>query len=157
MKLYNLALVVALASVAVGCNAKQHAEDIGFKQGDSLVEKGTIKYDTLIDKDEACSAAWGDYESNLTRRAQMVPQLVAIVRAQAANESSTLVAVQQAQASATRPEIKLDPGKGDLEDPVKFQEYQNAQANLGSTLSKLMVQAPAQFPNLGVRSAATVA
>lgn len=153
MKLYNLALVVALASVAVGCNAKQHAEDIGFKQGDSLVEKGTIKYDTLIDKDEACSAAWGDYESNLTRRAQMVPQLVAIVRAQAANESSTLVAVQQAQASATRPEIKLDPGKGDLEDPVKFQEYQNAQANLGSTLSKLMVQAPAQFPNLGANQA----
>jgi LemA protein len=153
MKFYNFGLVAVLACTVVGCNAKQHAEDIGFKQGDSLVEKGTIKYDTLVDEDESCSAAWADYESNLTRRAQMVPQLVAIVRAQAANESATLTAVTQAEASATRPEIKLDPGKGELEDPVKFQEYQNAQANLGSTLSKLMVQAPTQFPNLGANQA----
>jgi LemA protein len=155
MKLYNLALVALLAgsSVAVvGCDVKQRAEDIGFKQGDSLVEKGTIKYDTLVDKDEGCSAAWGDYEANLTRRAQMVPQLVAIVRAQAANESATLVAVQQAQASATRPEIKLDPSKGDLEDPDKFAAYQNAQSSLGATLGKLMVQAPAQFPTLGANT-----
>lgn len=154
MKFYNLAFVALLVgATTVGCNAKQHAEDLGFKQGDSLVEKGTIKYDTLVDKDEACSAAWGDYEANLTRRAQMVPQLVAIVRAQAANESTTLVAVQQAQASATRPEIKLDPSKGDLEDPDKFAAYQNAQSSLGATLGKLMVQAPAQFPTLGANQA----
>ena len=149
MNLYNLAVVALLVgATTVGCNAKQHAEDIGFKQGDSLVEKGTIKYDHLVDLDENCSAAWGDYEANLTRRAQMVPQLVAIVKAQAANESTTLVAVQQAQASATRPEIKLDPSKGDLEDPDKFAAYQNAQSSLGATLGKLMVQAPAQFPKL---------
>src|SRR5271166_2892505 len=121
MKLHNFALVALLtvgSGLAItGCDVKKHMEDVGFKQGENVVEKGTIKYDTLIDKDEACSAAWGDYEANLTRRAQMVPQLVAIVRAQAANESTTLVAVQQAQASATRPEIKLDPSKGDLEDP----------------------------------------
>lgn len=137
MKLYNLALAALLvgSSVAVsGCD---------------LADKGVAKYDTLVDKDEACAAAWGDYESNLTRRAQMVPQLVAVVKAQAANESTTLVAVQQAQASATRPEIKLDPSKGDLEDPDKFAAYQQAQSSLGATLGKLMVQAPAQFPTLG--------
>src|SRR5271167_576331 len=103
MKLYNIALMAVLISSGVaisGCNASKHMEDIGFKQGDGVVEKGTIKYDTLVDKDEACSAAWGDYEANLTRRAQMVPQLVSVVRAQAANESTTLVAIQQAQANA---------------------------------------------------------
>jgi LemA protein len=150
MKFYNLAFVALLVgTTTVGCNAKQHAEDVGFKQGDSLVEKGTIKYDTLVDKDEACTKAWADYEANLTRRAQMVPQLVAIVKAQAANESTTIVAVQQAQANATRPEVKLDPNNGDLEDPAKFAAYQQAQSTLGTQLSRLMVQAPAQFPTLG--------
>jgi LemA protein len=149
MKLYNFAFVALLVgATAVGCNAKQHAEDIGFKQGDSLVEKGTIKYDTLVDKDEACTKAWADYEANLTRRAQMVPQLVSIVKASAANESTTLVAIQQAQANATRPEVKLDPNNGDLEDPAKFAAYQQAQSTLGTQLSRLMVQAPAQFPTL---------
>lgn len=149
MKLVNLAFVALLmGATTVGCNAKQHAEDIGFKQGDSLVEKGTIKYDTLVDKDEACTKAWADYEANLTRRAQMVPQLVSIVKAQAANESTTLVAIQQAQANATRPEVKLDPNSGDLEDPQKFAAYQQAQSSLGTQLSRLMVQAPAQFPKL---------
>ena len=151
MKLHNLALVALLAgsSLMFGCDVNKNMSDIGFKEGDGVVEKGTIKYDTLVDKDEACSAAWGDYEANLTRRAQMVPQLVSIVRAQAANESTTIVAVQQAQANATRPEIKLDPTKGDLEDPDKFAAYQQAQSSLGTQLSRLMVQAPAQFPTLG--------
>jgi LemA protein len=137
MKLYNLALVALLAGTSVA------TLDCG------LLDAGQQKYDTLVDKDEACSKAWGDYESNLTRRAQMVPQLVSVVRAQAANESTTLVAIQQAQANATRPEIKLDPSKGDLEDPSKFAAYQQAQSSLGAQLSRLMVQAPAQFPTLG--------
>lgn len=154
MKFYNIAFVALLVSVAAtGCNAKQHAEDLGFKKGDDLVEKGTIKYDGLVDRDEACNRAWADYEANLTRRAQMIPQVVAVVKAQAANESSTLVAVQQAQANATRPEIKLDTSKGDMEDPDKVKAFQQAQSTLGTQLSRLMVQAPAQFPTLGANQA----
>jgi hypothetical protein len=56
------ALVVS--ALAIGCDANKHMEYIGFKQGENVVEKGTIKYDTLVDKDEACMAAWGDYEAN---------------------------------------------------------------------------------------------
>lgn len=136
MKLYNLALAALLATSSVAVT------------GCGLLDAGQQKYDTLVDKDEACTAAWADYEANLTRRAQMVPQLVAVVKAQAANESTTLVAIQQAQANATRPEIKLDPKNGDLEDPAKFAAYQQAQSSLGVQLSRLMVQAPAQFPTL---------
>jgi len=151
MKLYTFSMValMALSATVTGCDVNKHMEDVGFKQGDNPVEKGTIKYDTLVDKDEACNAAWGDYEANLTRRAQMVPQLVAVVKAQAANESATLVAVQQAQANATRPEIKLDASKGDMEDPDKVKAFEQAQSTLGTQLSRLMVQAPAQFPTLG--------
>lgn len=148
MKFYNMFVVLAVASMAIGCDVNKHMEDVGFKKGDNVVEKGTIKYDTLVDKDEACNRAWGDYEANLTRRGQMVPQLVSIVRASAAHEETTLVAIAQAQASATRPEIKLDPAKGDFEDPEKFKAFQAAQSTLGTQLSRLMVQAPATYPQL---------
>jgi LemA protein len=147
----NFGLVLALSVAAVGvsaCDVNKHMEDVGFKAGENPVEKGTIKYDTLVDKDEACMAAWGDYEANLTRRAQMVPQLVSIVKASAAHESTTLVAIAQAQTNATRPEVKLDPKNGDLEDPAKFAAYQQAQSTLGTQMSRLMVQAPAQYPQL---------
>lgn len=153
MKLFNLVMVAMLGVAVAGCDASKHAEDLGFKKGDGLVEKGTIKYDGLVDRDEACNRAWADYEANLTRRSQMIPQVVAVVRAQAANESSALVAIQQAQANATRPEIKLDTSKGDMEDPEKVKAFQQAQGTLGTQLSRLMVQAPAQFPTLGANQA----
>jgi len=146
-------LVCVMASMSVGCDVNKHMEDVGFKQGQGPVEKGTIKYDGLVDRDEACNRAWADYEANLTRRGQMIPQVVALVRAQAANESATLVAIQQAQANATRPEIKLDTSKGDMEDPDKVKAFQQAQGTLGTQLSRLMVQAPAQFPTLGANQA----
>jgi len=151
--MFVMALLVGSAFAFAGCDVNKHMEDVGFKQGDNVVEKGTIKYDGLVDRDEACNRAWADYEANLTRRAQMIPQVVALVRAQAANESSTLVAVQQAQANATRPEIKLDTSKGDMEDPEKVKAFQQAQSTLGTQLSRLMVQAPAQFPTLGANQA----
>lgn len=151
MKIRNIVSVVVLSMTGIiigGCDVNKHMEDVGFKQGENPVEKGTIKYDTLVDKDEACNAAWGDYEANLTRRAQMIPQLVSVVKASAAHEETTLVAIAQAQANATRPEVKLDPKAGDMEDPQKFAAYQQAQSALGTQLSRLMVQAPAQYPQL---------
>jgi LemA protein len=156
MKLFNFALCAVLvgsSALVAGCDVNKHMEDVGFKQGENPVEKGTIKYDGLVDRDEACNRAWADYEANLTRRGQMIPQVVALVRAQAANESATLVAIQQAQANATRPEIKLDTAKGDMEDPDKVKAFQQAQGTLGTQLSRLMVQAPAQFPTLGANQA----
>lgn len=148
MRIFGVVLALSAMVGVSGCDVNKHMEDVGFKQGDNPVEKGTIKYDTLVDKDEGCMAAWGDYEAQLTRRAQMVPQLVSIVKASAAHESTTLVAIAQAQANATRPEVKVDPKAGDLEDPQKFAAYQQAQSALGTQLSRLMVQAPAQYPTL---------
>lgn len=155
MKFYNVVFMTVMLGTCIattGCDVNKHMEDVGFKKGDNPVEKGTIKYDTLVDKDEACTAAWGDYESNLQRRADMIPQLVSIVKASAAHEEVTLVAIAQAQANATRPEVKLDPKNGDMEDPVKFAAYQQAQSTLGTQMSRLMVQAPATYPALAASS-----
>src|ERR1700679_2344497 len=100
MKFRNVVSMLALSAAGLmvaGCDVKKNAEDLGFKQGNDMVEKGVIKYDTLVDKDEDCNRAWANYESNLTRRAQMVPQLVSIVKASAAHEEVTLVAIAQAR------------------------------------------------------------
>lgn len=152
MRFYTVtfaALVGVIGLTSLGCDVNKHLNDLGLKQGDGVVEKGTIKIDTLVDKDEACNAAWADYEGNLTRRAQMIPQIVGIVKGASSHEQATLVAIAQAQANATRPEVKLDPNSAnDMSDPAKFAAYQQAQSALGTQLSRLMVQAPAQYPQL---------
>jgi LemA protein len=153
--MYNFALLALLAgtsSMIVGCDVKQHMEDVGFQKDGNVVEKTTAKYNILVDKDEACTAAWGDYEANLQRRADMIPQLVGIVKGSAAHEETTLVAIAQAQANATRPEVKLDAKAGDMEDPAKFAAFQSAQSTLGTQMSRLMVQAPAMYPQLAASS-----
>lgn len=115
--------------------------------GCGLVGAGVNKYDTLVDRDEACNAAWSDYESNLQRRADMIPQLVAVVKGSAAHEETTLIAVTQARAAATRPEIKLDPKNDDFSDPAKFAAFQQAQGQLGAAMSRLLVANEA-YPTL---------
>lgn len=135
MKLYNLALIASLVGIVpaiTGCD---------------LLDQGTHKYDTLVDKDEACNQAWSDYESNLQRRSDMIPQLVSVVQASAAHEETTLIAVTQARANATRPEIKLDPKNDDFSDPAKVAAFQQAQSQLGTTMSRLLVANEA-YPTL---------
>jgi LemA protein len=123
--------------------------------GCGLLDSGVQKYDTLVDKDEKCEQAWSDYESNLQRRADMIPQLVSVVRGSAAHEEDTLTAVMTARAAATQ--IKLT-GE-DLTDPVKVEAFQKAQAQLKGSLSRLMMvqenypalQANAAFHTLQVQ------
>ena len=153
MRFYNVAFTMALGVVsltAVGCDVNKHLEDVGFK-GDNVTQKLTDKYDTLVDKDETCNQAWADYESNLQRRADMIPQLVGVVKGAAAHEEATLVAVTQARANATRPEIKLDPKNDDFSDPAKFAAFQNAQGQLGATMSRLLV-ANEQYPTIAANA-----
>lgn len=124
--------------------------------GCGLIDQGVVKYDTLVEKDETCNQMWSDYESNLQRRADMIPQLVSVVRGSAAHEQDTLTAVTEARAKATRPEIKLDPKSDDFSNPEKVAAFQAAQSQLGTALGKLMMvqekypdlQANAAFANL---------
>ncbi|CAB4196791.1 LemA Uncharacterized conserved protein [uncultured Caudovirales phage] len=140
MKIRNILFAICLAcasSSIIGCN---------------VAEKGVQKYDTLVDKDEACNMAWSDYESNLQRRADMIPQLVSVVKGSAAHEETTLIAVTQARANATRPEIKLDPKSDDFTDPVKVAAFQKAQSQLGASMSRLLVANEA-YPQLQANGA----
>ena len=86
-------------------------------------------------KEEAANAAWADVQSAYQRRADLVPNLVSTVRAAAAQEEETLTNVIQARAAATSTQVNVD----DLSNPEALQNYAQAQNNLGSALSRLMV------------------
>ena len=86
-------------------------------------------------KEEAAKAAWANVESAYQRRADLVPNLVSSVRAAAATEQDTLTQVIEARAQATSTQINAD----DLSDPQALNNYAQAQNNLGSALSRLMV------------------
>ena len=130
MKLYNLALVALLAGSSVAAS------------GCGLLDAGQQKYDTLVDKDEACNQKWADYESNLQRRGDLIPQLVGVVKGAAAHENSTLTAVITARAEASS--IHLNPAAGDFEDATKFAEYQAKQQKVHTALQQLQEN----YPNL---------
>jgi LemA protein len=87
----------------------------------------------------ACSEVLNQYQ----RRADLVPNIVATVKGEAAFEQETLTKVIEARARATS--IQVTPET--LNDPAAFSKFQAAQGELGSALSRLMVVAE-QYPNL---------
>ncbi|MBN2403571.1 MAG: LemA family protein [Spirochaetes bacterium] len=100
-------------------------------------------YNTMQQQEEAVFAAWGDIESNLQRRADLIPNLVNTVKGYAAHEKETLTGVIKARAEATS--VKITPK--DLSNPQALAQFQRAQDGLSSALSRLMVVVE-QYPNL---------
>ena len=85
--------------------------------------------------EENAMARWADVQSAYQRRADLVPNLVSSVRAAANSEEEILTQVIEARASATQTTLDADS----LSDPEQFRAYEQAQGNLGSALSRLMV------------------
>ena len=100
-------------------------------------------YNALQVKEEAVFKAWGDIESSLQRRADLIPNLVETVKGYAKHERETLEAVISARAWATS--VQITPK--DLSDPAAMQQFQEAQGGLSSALARLMVVAE-QYPDL---------
>ena len=100
-------------------------------------------YNALQVKEEAVFKAWGDIESSLQRRADLIPNLVETVKGYAKHERETLEAVISARARATS--VQISPK--DLSDPAAMQQFQEAQGGLSSALARLMVVAE-QYPDL---------
>ena len=100
-------------------------------------------YNALQVKEEAVFKAWGDIESSLQRRADLIPHLGETVKGYAKHERETLEAVISARARATS--VQISPK--DLSDPAAMQQFQEAQGGLSSALARLMVVAE-QYPDL---------
>jgi LemA protein len=93
--------------------------------------------------DEQSKSAWSEVLNQYQRRADLVPNIVATVKGEAAFEQDTLTKVIEARAKATS--IQVTPET--LNDPAAFSKFQAAQGELGSALSRLMVVSE-RYPDL---------
>jgi LemA protein len=100
-------------------------------------------YNTMQKNEEEVFNAWGNVESNLQRRADLIPNLVEVVKGYAAHEKETLDAVINARAKATAVNISAS----DLNNPEMMQRLQSAQGELSSALARLMVVVE-RYPDL---------
>jgi len=87
-------------------------------------------------------AAWAEVLNQFKRRADLIPNLVNVVKGYAAHEKETLTSVVEARAKATKMNVNLD----NL-NPESMQKFQRAQSALGSALSRLMVVVE-KYPDL---------
>jgi LemA protein len=98
--------------------------------------------------DEQTRSAWSEVLNQYQRRADLIPNLVETVKGEAAFEQDTLTRVIEARARATS--VQVTPEM--LDDPQAMARFQQAQGQLGSALSRLLVVAenyPALRANQG--------
>ncbi len=88
--------------------------------------------------EENAKAKWAEVQNQYQRRSDLVPNLVATVKAAAAQEKSVLLEVTQARAAATQVKIS----DADLTDPAKVAAYDRAQNALTLSLQRLQEAYP---------------
>ena len=93
--------------------------------------------------EEQVNAAWGNLQADYQRRADLIPNLVNTVKGYATQERTVLTEVTEARAKATSIQLNAK----DLDDPAKVQAFQNAQAQLGGSLGRLLATFEA-YPDL---------
>ena len=90
-------------------------------------------YNSMVGEQEKATTALANVQSAYQRRADLIPNLVEVVKGYAEHEKGTFEAVVNARAKATQ--ITLDPSNL---TPEKLQEFQKAQGELGSALGRLL-------------------
>lgn len=100
-----------------------------------LVALSGCGYNAIQAKDEAVTAAWSEVLNQYQRRADLVPNLVNTVKGYASHEEDVLTKVTEARAQVGKMTITA----ADLNDEAKLKQFQAAQGELSSALSRLMV------------------
>ncbi|HET7060676.1 MAG TPA: LemA family protein [Nitrosospira sp.] len=100
-------------------------------------------YNTLQTTDEQIKANWAEVVNQYQRRADLVPNLVNVVKGFAAQEKDVLLGVTNARARVGS--IQATPDL--INDPEAFAKFQNAQGELSGALSRLLVVAE-NYPQL---------
>jgi LemA protein len=120
MNIIRIVLAFLLASVLAGCG-----------------------YNDIQGKDEAIKSAWAEVISQYQRRADLIPNIVNTVKGEANFEQETLTKVIEARAKATS--IQATPDL--VNNPQAMAKFQQAQGELSSALSRLMVVVE-KYPDL---------
>src|SRR6266571_9264442 len=100
-------------------------------------------YNQIQGLDEETNAAWSEVLNQYQRRADLIPNLVNVVKGYAAHERQTLEAVTQARSQVAG--IKATPEL--IKDPEAFKKFQAAQGDLSMALARLMVVVE-KYPDL---------
>lgn len=109
-------------------------------------------YNTLQAQDEQINAGWSEVVNQYQRRADLVPNLVAVVQRYAEHEQAVFTEVAEARAKVGSVQITPEV----LNDPNALAQYQEAQGQMTSALSRLMavserypeIKADAMFQDL---------
>ncbi|MDB5255352.1 MAG: LemA family protein [Chitinophagaceae bacterium] len=100
----------------------------------AAVSLSSCGYNSMVEKQEAVDEKWSQVQNVYQRRADLIPNLVAVVKGYAKHESQTLENVIAARARATQ--VTLDPDKL---TPENIQKFQQAQDGLSTALGKLLM------------------
>ncbi len=100
-------------------------------------------YNTLQTTDETIKSSWSEVLNQYQRRADLVPNLVNVVKGYAAHEKDILIQVTQARAKVGQVQLSGDP----TTDEQALKNFQAAQGELSSALSRLLVVAE-NYPQL---------
>ena len=103
---------------------------------------GIGTYNGFVKKQEAMTTAWGQVENVYQRRADLVPNLVALVKNYTEYEQGTLIAVTEARAKAAKATINTENF-----DENEFANFETAQNELGNSLNRLIVSVE-NYPDL---------
>lgn len=100
-------------------------------------------YNDVITLDESVKANWAEVENQYKRRADLVPNLVSVVKGAGNFEQETLTKVVEARSKVAG--LKVDAAT--IDDPEKLKKFEAAQSELSGSLSRLLVVAE-QYPQL---------
>ncbi len=100
-------------------------------------------YNEIQINDEGVKSSWAEVLNQYKRRADLVPNLVNVVKGYADHEKEVLTRVTEARANVGG--INVTPEL--LNDPEAMAKFQQAQANLSGALSRLLVVSE-NYPNL---------
>lgn len=100
-------------------------------------------YNGLVRLNEQVDQAWSQVQNQYQRRMDLIPNLVETVKGVANFEKDTFTAVAEARAKAGQTVISPELAR----DPAAFQQFEQAQGQLSSALSRLLV-AVEKYPEL---------
>ena len=100
-----------------------------------LTQLTACGYNTFQTQDEQIKASWAEVVNQYQRRADLIPNLVETVRGFAQQERDVLIGVTEARAKVGS--VRATPEV--VDDPQAFAQFQAAQGELTSALSRLMV------------------
>ncbi len=100
-------------------------------------------YNNIVASEQNVESSWAQVQNVYQRRADLVPNLVATVKGYASHESQVLEAVTASRAQVGSIQVKPEM----LNNPAELQKFQQAQANLGSALSRLLLVVE-RYPDL---------